>query len=72
MTKPPQTMDLGNTYPEGLPAYVTGKRYRATYVSETGIITADILVAVLTVLDELDVSPHDSGITPFMIIDGHS
>ena len=42
------------------------------YVSERGGITSDILVAVLTVLDELDVFPRDSGITPFMPIDGHS
>ena len=44
----------------------------ATYVGESGGITADILVAVITVLDELDVLPRDSGITPFMLIDGHS
>ena len=44
----------------------------ATYVSESGRITSDILVVVLTVLDELDVFPCDSGITPFMLIDGHS
>ena len=32
----------------------------AKYVSESGGITADILVAVLTILDELDVFPRDS------------
>ena len=31
----------------------------------------DIIVAVLTVIDELDVFPRDSGITPFMLIDGN-
>ena len=44
----------------------------ATYVSESGVITADILVSVLTVLDELDVFPCDSRITSFMLVDGHS
>ena len=43
----------------------------AKYVSESGGITADILVAVLTVLDELDAFPRDIRITPFMLIDGH-
>ena len=44
----------------------------AMYVSESVRITADILSAVLTVLDELDVFPRDSRIAPFMLIDGHS
>ena len=44
----------------------------STYVSERGRITADILVAVLTVLGELDVFPRDSGITLFMLINGNS
>ena len=44
----------------------------ATYVSESGGITADIIFSVLTVLDELDVFPRDRGITPFMLIDDHS
>ena len=43
----------------------------ATYVSESGGITAYILVAVLTVLDELDAFPCDIRITPFMLIDDH-
>ena len=41
------------------------------YVSESGSITADILVCGLTILDELDVFPRGSGITPFLLLDGH-
>ena len=62
----------GKYLPWGLTCIYNGKTIPcATYVSESDGITADILVAVLTVLDELDVFPRDSGITPFMLIDGH-
>ena len=44
----------------------------ATYVSESGGITVDIIVAVITVLDKLGVFPRDSRITPVMLIYGHS
>ena len=66
-------MDLGNTSPEGLPAYLEGKDTvcNVTYVSESGGITADILVHGITILDELDVFPRGSGITPFLLLDGH-
>ena len=62
----------GKYLPGGPTCIYNGKQIPcATYVSESGGITADILVAVLTVLDELDVFPRDSGITPFMLINGH-
>ena len=62
----------GKYLPGGATCIYNGKTIPCTtYVSESGGITADILVAVLTVLDELDVFPHDSRINPFMIIDGH-
>ena len=63
----------GKYLPKGPTCIYNGKTIPcATYVSESGGITADILVAVLTVLDELDTSPHDSRITMFMFIDDHS
>ena len=63
----------GKYLPGGPTCIYNGKKIPcATYVSESGGITADILVAVLTVLDELDVFPRDSGINMFMLIDVHS
>ena len=45
---------------------------RATRVSESEGTTAGVLVDVLAVLDKLDAFPRDSGIDPFMVLDGHS
>ena len=60
----------GKYLPRGTTCIYNGKTIPCEiYVSESGVITADIIVAVLTVLDELDVFPRDSRITPFMLID---
>ena len=62
----------GKYLPGGPTCIYNGKTIScATNVSESGRITADILVAVITVLDELDVLPRDSGITLCMLIYGH-
>ena len=63
----------GKYLPGGSTCIYNGKTILcAAYVNEIGRITADIFVVVLTVLYELDVFPRDIGITPFMLIDGHS
>ena len=62
----------GKYLTEGPNCICNGKKIPcATYVSESIRITADIIVAVLTVLDELDVFPRDIGITLFMLINGY-
>ena len=53
----------GKYLPEGPTFIYNGKTITcATYAGESGGIRADFLVAVLTVLDEFDVFPHDSGV----------
>ena len=53
----------GKYLPGGPTCIYNGKMIPcATYVSESSGITADIIVAVLTVLDELDVFPRELGL----------
>ena len=42
-----------------------------TYISESGGITAKILVDLLQMFDTLFVFPRDAGVTPVLIVNGH-
>jgi hypothetical protein len=63
----------GKFFPDGPTCTYLGKDIPcATFVTEGGGISADILVDVLTILDTLDVFPRvPGGPIPVLIIDGH-
>ena len=63
----------GNYFPNGPTCEHNGKTIPcATFVSESGGITAEILVSILQILDGLQVFSRDDGSMPFLLLDGHS
>jgi hypothetical protein len=63
----------GKYYPGGPTCQYNGKTVDClTFVSESGGITGDILVAILTYFDAMELFPRSpEGPTPCLIVDGH-
>ena len=61
-------------YMPGAPVYhFNGKEIPAMIRwYESGSITSEILVDALKMLDELGIFPCDDGMSPFLLLDGHS
>ena len=61
----------GKYFPYGPACHHNGKTIPcATFVSEGGGITAEILVEILMILDKLEVFPRIEGAIPFILLDG--
>ena len=63
----------GKYYPGGPTCKYNGKVVDClTFISESGGITGNILVDILTYFDQIDLFPHVSGgPIPFLVVDGH-
>ena len=62
----------GKYFPNGPSCYHNGVHIPCmTFVSESGGITAEILVVILTILDNLNVFLRINGLIPFLLLDGH-
>lgn len=62
----------GKYFPGGPCCQHNGKKIPcASFVSESGGITADILVKVLKIMDDLNLFPRVNGSMPFLLVDGH-
>ena len=73
--KPDMNLNMGegNYYPGGPKCIYNGKEVEClTFCSESGGITGDILVKILTYFDSIDLFPrsHDGPI-PVLLVDGH-
>ena len=63
----------GRYYPGGPTCKYNGKVVDClTFISESGGITGDILVEILTYFDQIDLFPRvPGGPIPFLVVDGH-
>ena len=62
---------LGKVMPGGPTCHYNNTIPCRVYVSESGGITAKILIDLLKTMDGLNIFPCDQGIQPVLIVDGH-